>query len=57
MKTLDFNHLLAPPVTQLAKLWLSLVTKTPKLVVVDCDLGKSTRLVPFEEAFPNDSSS
>lgn len=25
----------------------------PKLVVIDCDLGRSTRVVPFEARFPN----
>ncbi len=24
----------------------------PKLIVIDCDLGRSTRVVPFEEQFP-----
>ncbi len=51
MKTLDFDHLLAPRDT-IGKTLVELGHENPKLVVVDCDLGKSTRLVPFEEAFP-----
>ena len=31
---------------------VALGEKDPKLIVIDCDLGLSTRLVPFEERFP-----
>lgn len=51
MKTLNFNNLLAPRDT-IGETLVELGSKNPKLVVVDCDLGKSTRLIPFEKAFP-----
>ncbi len=51
MKTLDFNHLQAPRDT-IGETLVELGRENPNLVVVDTDLGKSTRLVPFEQAFP-----
>jgi transketolase len=51
MKNLDFNHLLAPRDT-IGETLVELGRDKPELVVVDCDLGKSTRLLPFEKTFP-----
>jgi len=51
MKTLDFNHLQAPRDT-IGETLAKMGRENPNLVVVDTDLGKSTRLVPFEQAFP-----
>lgn len=52
MKTLDFNHLVAPRDT-IGETLVKLGRENLNLVVVDTDLGKSTRLVPFEQAFPD----
>ena len=51
MKTLDFLHLQAPRDT-IGETLVELGREKADLVVVDTDLGKSTRLVAFEQAFP-----